>query len=214
MDSLIRLLLRFLLVPLGVIAGMIATMVVVMVGYWRIGELLEGAAHSDAFVLFDSLAAASFALMAVVLAMWAVAAIGILFAEMFAIRTWIFHVGNGAVSSLVSSAVFSPYPDVPVPFDDGTLYVVGAGLAGGLAYWLVAGWTSGFWKPMGGAPAAPAFIARPSVPSSPFSGTPAAGGNVCPAGPVAPSAPARPAEPVASAAASGVPPLPPLPPRG
>ena len=26
--------------------------------------------------------------------------------------------------------------------------MVAAGLAGGLAYWLVAGWTAGFWKPV------------------------------------------------------------------
>ena len=27
-------------------------------------------------------------------------------------------------------------------------YVFGAGLAGGFAYWAVAGWSAGFWKPV------------------------------------------------------------------
>ncbi|MCS0504900.1 hypothetical protein [Ancylobacter mangrovi] len=179
MDNLLRLLLRVLLVPLGIVVGMIATMVVIMVGYWRIGDLLSGAVAVQAPALFDALAAASFALMAVMLAMWAVAAIGILFAEMFAIRSWIFHAANGAVSALVAAALFSPYPDTPVPFDDGTLYILGAGLAGGLAYWLVAGWTAGFWKPLG--------TPRPAAPPGP----PAAGPN--PPAPPAPPAHALPA---------------------
>jgi hypothetical protein len=27
-------------------------------------------------------------------------------------------------------------------------YVIAAGLAGGFAYWAVAGWNAGFWKPV------------------------------------------------------------------
>jgi hypothetical protein len=30
------------------------------------------------------------------------------------------------------------------------LAVIAAGLAGGLAYWAVAGWNAGFWKPLFG----------------------------------------------------------------
>ena len=40
-----------------------------------------------------------------------------------------------------------------------------AGLAGGFAYWAVAGWNAGFWKPVfrSGAPPAPPPDANPSV---------------------------------------------------
>lgn len=147
MDSLLRLLLRFVIVPLGMICGFIASFVVVLFGYWRIGDLLAGNVDVEAIALFDALAAASYLLMMVVLAMWAVALIGVLFAEAFAVRSWIFHVANGAVSAWLAASVFAPYAQAPVPFD-GNLYIVAAGLAGGLAYWLVAGWNAGFWKPL------------------------------------------------------------------
>ena len=29
-----------------------------------------------------------------------------------------------------------------------TTFIFGAGLAGGFAYWAVAGWSAGFWKPV------------------------------------------------------------------
>lgn len=169
MDSVLRFLLRLIIVPLGLVCGFIATMVVVMFGYWRIGELLSGATEVEAISLFDTLATATFALSAVALTMWTVALVGVLFAELFAVRSWIFHVLNGAVSAWLGSQLFAPYPDTPVPFD-GDLYIFGAGLAGGLAYWLVAGWNAGFWKPLGAVRPSPA--GAPSVPTPPASAPP------------------------------------------
>ncbi|WP_428031835.1 hypothetical protein [Ancylobacter sp.] len=147
MDDLLRLLLRFILVPLGMICGFIASFVVVLFGYWRLGDLLAGNVDVEAMALVDAFATASYLLMAVLLAMWAVALVGILFAEVFGVRSWIYHVANGAISAWLAASVFAPYAQAPVPFD-GDLYVVAAGLAGGLAYWLVAGWNAGFWKPL------------------------------------------------------------------
>lgn len=173
MDNLLRLLIRLLLVPFGVVAGMIAAMAVVMFGYWRLGDLLAGNDEVQAIALFDTLAAAAFVLMAIVLVMWAIAAIGILFAEAFAVRSWIFHAANGAISAWIAAQLFPPYPDAPVLFDDATAYVLGAGLAGGLAYWLVAGWSAGFWKPLGGAlppvdpPAVPPSAEPPAASPAP-----------------------------------------------
>jgi hypothetical protein len=160
MDNLLRLLIRLLVVPLGVVAGMIATMGVVIFGYWRVGDLLAGNDEVQAVALLETLVAASLLLMMIVLVMWAIAAIGILFAEAFAIRSWMFHTANGAVSAWIAAQLFPPYPDTPVPFDDTLVYVLGAGLAGGLVYWLVAGWSAGFWKPLGRAlpPANPPVV--------------------------------------------------------
>ncbi|WP_371347937.1 hypothetical protein [Ancylobacter sp. IITR112] len=166
MDNLLRLLLRFIIVPLGMICGFIASFLVILFGYWRIGDVLAGNVDVEAIALYDSLAAAGYLLMMVVLAMWAVALIGILFAEAFAVRSWIFHVANGAVSSWLAASVFAPYAEVPVPFD-GDLYVVAAGFAGGLAYWLVAGWNAGFWKTLRAGPVAAPLPASPLPPAAP-----------------------------------------------
>lgn len=171
MDNVLRLLLRFLLVPLGLVCGFIATIVVVMVGYWRIGDLLAGVDAVDAAALFDALSTATFALSAVALTMWAIALVGVLFSEAFAVRSWLFHAANGAISAWLGAQLFTPYPETPsaVPFD-GDLYILGAGLAGGLTYWLVAGWSAGFWKPIfAERPPAPPPAAAPAPVSAPVS---------------------------------------------
>lgn len=148
MDSLLRLLLRLVLVPLGGVAGMLAALAVILVGYWQLGDLLAGSPEIEFYALTEALGAAAFVMMAVVLVMGGIALIGILFAEAFAVRSWIFHAANGAVSAWIAAQIFPPFPDTPVPFD-GLLYIIGAGLAGGLVYWAVAGWSAGFWKPVG-----------------------------------------------------------------
>lgn len=168
MDALLRLLLRLLVVPLGLICGFIATVVVVMIGYWRIGDLLSGLNEVDAIAIIDGLSAAAFALSAVAIAMWSIALIGVLFAEAFAVRSWLFHAANGAASAFVGARLFAPYPSTPepVPFD-GNVYILAAGLAGGLAYWLVAGWSAGFWKPLRAERAPPLGPAAASPVSAP-----------------------------------------------
>ena len=147
MDSLLRLLLRFIVVPLGVLVGMFATMIVVLIGFWQLSDKLAGFTDAEASAMVELFATGAFGLILVVGCMWIVAAIGILFAEGFGIRSWIYHAANGAISAWVGSQIFSPYSDSPMPFD-GITYVLAAGLAGGLSYWLVAGWSAGFWKPV------------------------------------------------------------------
>lgn len=154
MDSLLRLLLRFIVVPLGVLVGMFVTMVVVLIGLWQLSDQLAGFTDAEASAMFEWFATGAFGLMMVVACMWIVAAIGILFSEGFGIRSWIFHAGNGALSAWIGSQFFGPYSESPMPFD-GITYVLAAGLAGGLAYWLVAGWSAGFWKPVFTASAQP-----------------------------------------------------------
>jgi hypothetical protein len=79
--------------------------------------------------------------------MWLPGAVGILISEAFAIRSWIFHALNGAVSGWVGWQLFSTFDKSDVPLNE-PKYVIAAGLAGGFAYWAVAGWTAGFWKPV------------------------------------------------------------------
>jgi hypothetical protein len=79
--------------------------------------------------------------------MWLPAAIGVLISETFAIRSWMFHAGNGAVSAWIGWSLFGYIDDTRIPLNE-PLPVIAAGLAGGLAYWAIAGWSAGFWKPV------------------------------------------------------------------
>ncbi|MFG1463795.1 hypothetical protein V5F77_12940 [Xanthobacter sp. DSM 24535] len=149
MDSFFRLLLRLILVPAGYVAAICAGTAVILFGQWRIGTLFAGATESpDTFVvLVDALFTASFLVVFLVSTMWLVGAIGVLFSELFAVRSWIFHVANGAVSAFLGAQVFPGLSGEQAPVAD-PFYILAAGLAGGLAYWLIAGWSAGFWKPM------------------------------------------------------------------
>ena len=79
--------------------------------------------------------------------MWLPGAIGILISEAFAIRSWIFHALNGAIAAWLGWQMLAPIDESGVPLNE-TSFVFGAGLAGGFAYWAVAGWSAGFWKPL------------------------------------------------------------------
>jgi len=146
MDSLGRLLLRVLLVPLGYFVAVVIGTLVIVFGSWKLGVV---AADPDArpFALFGFVFAAPVLLVMLLSMMWLPAAIGVLISETFAIRSWIFHVGNGAVSSWIGWSLFGYIDDRHIPLNE-PLPVVAAGLAGGLAYWVIAGWSAGFWKPV------------------------------------------------------------------
>jgi hypothetical protein len=95
-------------------------------------------------------------LLAMLLSMWAFymfvpAAIGVLISEVFAIRSWIFHAANGGLSAWLGWTLTQDIRD-EYRFIADPKILVAAGLAAGLAYWLVAGWTAGFLKPIGASP--------------------------------------------------------------
>ncbi|MDI4666300.1 hypothetical protein K9U40_18505, partial [Xanthobacter autotrophicus] len=148
MDNFARLLLRLILVPLGYLAAVMAGSAVILIGEWRIGSLFDAAQPDAAAVGFVVAIVASATVLVVLLAlMWLVAAVGILFSEAFAVRSWMFHAANGVVSAWIGSQLFTPADGTPAVAAD-PFYVVAAGLAAGLAYWLVAGSTAGFFKPI------------------------------------------------------------------
>jgi hypothetical protein len=43
--------------------------------------------------------------------------------------------------------MFGAFDKTELPLNE-PQYVIAAGLAGGFAYWAVAGWNAGFWKPV------------------------------------------------------------------
>jgi hypothetical protein len=147
LDSVLRLILRFILVPLGYLAAVIAGACVILFGSWKAGTmLLSDNPDSVTAGLFTTFIAGPILLIVLIATMWLAAAVGILISEAFAIRSWIFHALNGAVSAWIGSQLFSDV-DKGLPMNE-PRYIIAAGLAGGFAYWAVAGWNAGFWKPV------------------------------------------------------------------
>jgi hypothetical protein len=162
MHDVIRLFARLILVPLGAAAGVAAAVAVILMAHWN---ALTAAADADPQGQQDYLFALVAAGPALVwlLSAWAVhmaapAAIGIVISEALAIRSWLFHAANGALASWIGW-VLTQNPDAGDRYDYGFLaeprILVAAGLAAGLAYWLVAGWTAGFRRPVRAARPAP-----------------------------------------------------------
>lgn len=151
-DVLIRLFLRFILVPLGSAAAIMAgTAVLVIAHHKALAALVEAGpqAQEDYFI------ALVFAgpLLALLLSIWAFhmfvpAMIGVVVSEALAIRSWMFHAANGGVSAWLGWALTQDIQE-EYRFLTEPKILIAAGLVGGLVYWLIAGWTAGFWKPTG-----------------------------------------------------------------
>jgi hypothetical protein len=114
-----------------------------VLGSWKLGQ----AGTDEAYAVLGFMLAAPLLLVTLLTVMWLPGAIGILISEGLAIRSWIFHAGNGAASAWIGCNLFGYLDDSRIPINE-TLPVIAAGLAGGLAYWAVAGWSAGFWKPV------------------------------------------------------------------
>jgi hypothetical protein len=152
MDNLGRLLLRFIVVPLGYLVAVVAGTLVIVIASWRANE-----AGAEDFVVFGFVFAAPVLLVMLLATLWLPGAIGILIAEAFAIRSWMFHAANGAVTAWIGWQLFDGPSETLAPLDQ-PLVVTAAGLAGGFAYWAVAGWNAGFWKPVFRTSPAPALL--------------------------------------------------------
>jgi len=156
-----RLLMRLLLVPLGASFAICVAVMVVIAAHWnRFTELV--ATNPDAgddlmIALVFAGPTIAFILSVSALAMMLPAAIGVLISEAFAIRSWIFHAANGGIAAWVGWRTMVEMRE-PYDFYNGPLIVVGAGIAAGFAYWAVAGWSAGFWKPVFAPRAAPRSI--------------------------------------------------------
>ena len=152
-DSVMRLLLRLFLVPLGYFFAVLAGAAVIVIGEWQVGTLFQTQVPGEMMMGVMLAIVTTVALLVMMLStMWLVAAIGILFSELFAVRSWMFHAANGVVSAWIGAqlpgeALLNGQVDPSAVVGD-PLYVIAAGLAGGLVYWLVAGSSAGFYKPV------------------------------------------------------------------
>ncbi|MGU3496714.1 hypothetical protein ACLBXM_21950 [Xanthobacteraceae bacterium A53D] len=153
MDSVFRLFLRLLVIPIGLLAAILTGTIIILFGQWRLGALSDMDLAPDAWVaVMEALFTGTFLVTFLVCVIWVVGLVGVLFAETFAIRSWLFHVANGAASAFAGAWLFPTVSgEVGPPAD--TFYILASGLAGGLVYWLVAGWSAGFWKPVRARPA-------------------------------------------------------------
>jgi hypothetical protein len=151
MDSILRLILRLLIVPLGAVIAICVAAMVLIVAHWNAFETLARAdtqaqeAWMFAFVVAGPVLAMLFSLMAAYALV--PAAIGVLIAEFFAVRSWLYHAANGGLAAWIGWSLMADIRAEYRAFADPTV-LVAAGLAGGLAYWLIAGWSAGFWKPV------------------------------------------------------------------
>jgi hypothetical protein len=147
----VRLLLRFILVPLGAVMALAAAGALIAVSQWNAFEnVLAADPQAQEDYVFALVAAGP--LLFSLMSSWAhytfvPALAGVLAAEAFAIRSLLFHAGNGAVCALVGWSLTGDLRDQP--FLSNPTVLVAAGIAAGFVYWLVAGSSAGFWRPLG-----------------------------------------------------------------
>jgi hypothetical protein len=162
---LVRFFLRFLVVPLALSFGALAAVIVVCVAYW--GQFAKALAahpsHTDDLILTMVFVApvVGWLMAFVAVLMMLPSLVGVLIAEAFAIRSWMYHVGNGALSSWVGWVMMADVRK-EYGFAGDPIVVVGAGIAAGFVYWAIAGWNAGFWKPVFGPPEPATASAAPS----------------------------------------------------
>jgi len=142
-----RLMLRILLVPLGALVAIVAAASTLIVAN---RAALVAVANSDPqqaayFVYALPLLIFGLGLSSVLMMLPAV--IGMLVAEAFALRSVIYHALNGGLSAWVGWSAISDMREDYAFLNDPKI-IVAAGLAAGFGYWLVAGWSAGFWKPV------------------------------------------------------------------
>ena len=147
-----RFILRFLLVPFGIAVATSVGLLVMLIGEWtEFSAYVQSHPDSGNYalsVMFFSpwilLVLTGGALM-----MLSPALIGIAVSELFAVRSWLFHIANGLLSAWVGWTLVDGPNGTQKLFENPKLIVL-MGLVAGACYWLIAGWSAGFWKPVFG----------------------------------------------------------------
>jgi hypothetical protein len=162
-----RLLIRFLIVPFGLCIAVLAAVLFVIVAHWsRFMALVaanSGGDEADVALFFAGFFIVSIAAISAAKMLWPMA-LAALLAEGLAIRSWVFHVCGGGVAALIGLNI----ADGSGAYDlyNAPVIVIGAGVVAGFAYWVVAGWSAGFWKPVFAPPPQPLPPAQ-SLPGAP-----------------------------------------------
>ena len=194
----LRLLLRLIVVPFGALVAIWAAAVTAIIFHWsdftRAAEAQAGTPDGALIVMFMVGPLFATQVMISALAILSPGAVAILIAEAFAIRSWMFHIPAGGLCAWIGSAMAQGMVAQGLerahPFFEEPLLVAGAGLIAGAAYWAIAGWNAGFWKPVFPQPPAVAVPAgTPSAPPPPAATSTTASPTAVPptAAPVAPA---------------------------
>jgi hypothetical protein len=152
-DTLIRLLLRFILVPLGAAVAMAAgTAAIVIAHHQALAALVEASPEAQENYFIALMIAGP--QLAALLSIWAFhtlvpALIGVVISEAMALRSWMYHAANGGLAAWLGWALTGDIREEYRFLLSDPKILVAAGLLGGLVYWLIAGWTAGFWRPAG-----------------------------------------------------------------
>jgi hypothetical protein len=147
MDILGRLIPRLLLVPLGIVVAVVVGAAFVLVAEhnaWRALLDADPDAWIDYALAFVAGGPGAVPLVGFMLYSCVPAAAGIVIAEGFAIRSWIFHAGNGGISATIGWTFAQGIGDRYVFV--APQIAVAAGLAAGFAYWIIAGRTAGLGR--------------------------------------------------------------------
>jgi hypothetical protein len=167
-----RFLMRFLLVPLGWCVAVAVGAVIIIIANWdaflAVGTGTPEQQQNFWLLLFFFGPMLLLALGYAGLVMMGLAGIGVLISEAFALRSWIFHAANGGLSAAIGWTMITELQtDLRLVGD--LKVIVAAGLAAGLSYWLVAGWSAGFWKPVFSQDLQPLppVLSPPPAPTSP-----------------------------------------------
>jgi hypothetical protein len=146
-----RFILRFILVPLGWCVAMTVAALIIIIANWdaflAVGTGTVEQQHNFwvLLLIFGPILMLALGFAAVV--MMALSAIGVMFSELFAIRSWIFHALTGGLSAAIGWTMIRELRNELQLVGDLKI-IVAAGLAAGFCYWLIAGWSAGFWKPV------------------------------------------------------------------
>jgi hypothetical protein len=160
MDVVGRLILRFLLVPAGAVAALVVAALTLLAANRTALLALANSGPQQASYFVFALPLLIFNIGIATVLMMLPATVGALIAEAFAIRSWIYHALNGGLSIWIGWSVFGEVRSEHSFLDDPML-IVAAGIAAGFAYWIVAGWSAGFWKPVFRSPAELAQAVKP-----------------------------------------------------
>jgi hypothetical protein len=166
-----RFILRFLLVPFGIAMAVSIGLLVMLIGEWSEFSAYVQAHPDSGNYALNVLFFSPWILLVLTggaLQMLSPALVGIAISEFFAVRSWIFHLGNGVLSAWIGWSLVDGPRGSEKLFQDPKLVLL-MGLVAGIAYWLIAGWSAGFWKPVfRGAlpPAQPSPMPAPDRPAA------------------------------------------------
>ncbi len=136
-----RFILRLVVVPLGALFAICASVIVLVLAHWNVFSRALDAPDLTQDQFFAAVAFAPvifFLLVSSGVLILLPAAIGVLIAEAFSIRSWMFHVSNGMLSAWIGWYA-APRLNDAYPIYGDPRFIVVAGAAAGLVYWLIAG---------------------------------------------------------------------------